>query len=69
VSDPIESELVKAQKAYTAGIERLRARRAAAVLAAREARWTTYRIARTLGVDIKTVDAILKAANKDRNGD
>lgn len=67
--DPIEQELTLAQRAHAKGIERRRA----AVVAARQLGpdgkplKSIYRIARVLGVDERTVRAILKAAENGEN--
>jgi DNA-directed RNA polymerase specialized sigma24 family protein len=57
----VESELRAAQAAVISARE-ARLRRQAAVLAARGAGWSKYRIADVLGVKAPTVDSILKAA-------
>lgn len=60
----IEKELVAAQAALDKA-NQARARRQDAVMAARKANWSKYRIAKVLGVAAPTVDSIIKAAEKE----
>jgi hypothetical protein len=60
----IEAELVAAQAAVDSA-KQARIRRQDAVVAARAAGWSKYRIAATLGVKGPTVDSILKAAENE----
>lgn len=62
--DPIEARLRAAQAAMTTADEILRERRAA-VAAAREAGWSKYKIAATLGVKGPTVDSIVRAIERE----
>lgn len=61
----IERDLTQAQAAVEAAKNAPRQRRAA-VVRAREAGWSKYRIAATLGVKGPTVDAIISAADRDK---
>lgn len=60
----IEAELVAAQAAVDSA-KQARIRRQDAVVAARTAGWSKYRIAAVLGVKGPTVDSILKAAENE----
>jgi DNA-directed RNA polymerase specialized sigma24 family protein len=60
----IETELVAAQAAVDSA-KQARIRRQEAVVAARDAGWSKYRIAQVLGVKGPTVDSILKAAESE----
>lgn len=60
----IEHKLTKAQAAMEAA-RAARVERQEAVLLAREAGWSKYRIAAVLGVRGPTVDSILKSAESD----
>jgi hypothetical protein len=60
----IERELTEAQDAMRAA-DAARLRRQAAVMAAREAKWSKYRIAKVLGVGGPTVDSIIAAAERE----
>lgn len=62
--DEIERELVESQEAFAAFAE-IRARRQRAVMAAREAKWSKYKIAATMGVKGPTVDSIIDAAERE----
>lgn len=73
--DLIAAELRDSQAAVLT-IDAIRRRRQAAVMAARDAHWTKYRIAAELGVAAPTVDSIIetvlrgreKAVRKDGGG-
>lgn len=60
----IEAELVAAQAAVDTA-KQARIRRQEAVVNARDAGWSKYRIAQVLGVKGPTVDSILKAAESE----
>lgn len=64
----IEKELVAAQAALDAALQ-ARLRRQEAVMAARAANWSKYRIANVLGVKAPTVDSIIKAAEREETPD
>jgi DNA-directed RNA polymerase specialized sigma24 family protein len=57
----IEHELTDAQAAF-ASISEIRVRRQRAVMRARAAGWSKYRIAAVLGVKGPTVDSIISSA-------
>lgn len=57
----IERELTEAQAAFAA-ISEVRLRRQRAVIRARQAGWSKYRIAAVLGVGGPTVDSIISSA-------
>ena len=57
----IERELTEAQAVF-AGIGEIRLRRQRAVIRARAAGWSKYRIAAVMGIKGPTVDAIISAA-------
>jgi DNA-directed RNA polymerase specialized sigma24 family protein len=59
----IEHELTEAQAAFDR-ISEIRARRQRAVMAARDAGWSKYRIAAMLNVGAPTVDSIIAAAKR-----
>lgn len=68
MDDPaIEAELVAAQAAVDSA-KQARIRRQDAVVKARAAGWSKYRIAAVLGVKGPTVDSILKAAEDSKEG-
>jgi hypothetical protein len=60
----IERALTQAQAAMKAA-DHARARRQGAVVAARDAGWSKYRIAKVLGVGGPTVDSIIAAAERE----
>lgn len=60
----IEQELIAAQADIEAA-KAARRRRQAAVMAARAAGWSKYRIASVLGVKGPTVDSIIAAAERE----
>jgi len=60
----IERELTEAQADVVKAREAT-ARRRRAVMAAREADWSKYRIAATLGVKGPTVDSIIASAERE----
>ena len=62
----IERALTEAQAAMKAADE-ARAQRQGAVVAAREAGWSKYRIAKVLGVGGPTVDSIIAAAEREQS--
>ncbi|WP_410633351.1 hypothetical protein [Amycolatopsis sp. cmx-4-83] len=69
MEDPeIEAELVAAQAAVDSA-KQARIRRQDAVVAARAAGWSKYRIAAVLGVKGPTVDSILRAADDGKEND
>jgi len=61
----VERELTEAQEEFTRLTTRVRLRRQAAVMSARRAGWSKYRIAATLGVKGSTVDSIIASAEKE----
>ena len=61
----IERELTEAQAAM-AGERETRRRRQAAVMQARAAGWSKYRIAAVLGVKGPTVDSIIASAEREQ---
>jgi DNA-directed RNA polymerase specialized sigma24 family protein len=66
--DELEAQLRATQAAVqkaTDSSQKARARRQKAVLEARAANWSKYRIAAVLGVKAPTVDSIIKAAEKE----
>ncbi|HET9889679.1 MAG TPA: hypothetical protein VFQ42_04185 [Mycobacterium sp.] len=60
----IERELVESQAEVAEIATRVRLRRQRAVMAARAAGWSKYRIAKTLGVATATIDSIIAAAER-----
>ena len=62
--DPLEQELIDAQAAVQSA-KQARIRRPEAVIRAREAGWSKYKIAAVLGVRGPTVDSIISAAGGD----
>jgi DNA-binding NarL/FixJ family response regulator len=62
----IERELIEAQAAVASAREATR-RRQAAVMQARAAGWSKYRIAKVLGVGAPTVYSIISAADRGEN--
>ena len=64
----IEHELLAAQGAFLAGTRKLRKRRQDAVVAARAAGLSKYKIALVMGVKGPTVDSIISAAERE-NGE
>ena len=63
----IERELAEAQAEFQEATERVRLRRQAAVMRARAAEISKYRIAQVMGVQGPTVDSIIKAAERDES--
>jgi DNA-directed RNA polymerase specialized sigma24 family protein len=61
----IERELAEAQAAVTAA-KAATQRRRDAVVAAREAGWSKYKIAAVLGVGAPTVDSIIASAERQK---
>lgn len=61
----ITRELTESQAELQAA-EKARGRRQRAVVAAREAGWSKYQIAKVLDVGAPTVDSILRAASKEQ---
>lgn len=64
----IEAELIAAQAAVKSA-QQARIRRQEAVVKARAAGWSKYRIAAVLGVKGPTVDSILRAADDSKETD
>jgi DNA-directed RNA polymerase specialized sigma24 family protein len=64
MSDDIERELTESQAAFAA-ISEARLRRQRAVVAARAAGWSKYKIAATMGIKGPTVDSIIKSAKRE----
>jgi len=60
----IERDLIKAQAAVTSARQAIRQRQAA-VMQARAAGWSKYRIGKVLGVGAPTVYSIISAAERD----
>ncbi|MGW4525172.1 hypothetical protein [Amycolatopsis sp. NPDC004378] len=70
--DDIEAQLRAAQAAVDKAAkttQQARTRRQEAVVAARAANWSKYRIAAVLGVKAPTVDSIIKTAEKEETPD
>jgi DNA-directed RNA polymerase specialized sigma24 family protein len=61
----IERELADAQAAFLTGTRDLRKRRQEAVVAARAAGMSKYKIAAVMGIKGPTVDSIIKAAERE----
>ena len=61
----IERELHEAQAAFLAGTHDLRKRRQEAVVAARAAGLSKYKIAAVMGIKGPTVDSIISAAERE----
>ena len=61
----IERDLKDAQEAMESVARAARLRRQEAVMRARRAGWSKYKIANTLGVRGPTVDSIIKSAESD----
>lgn len=66
--DEIRRELTEAQADVTKARE-APARRRKAVMLAKDAGWSKYKIAATLGVKGPTVDAIIESAERHSKGD
>jgi DNA-directed RNA polymerase specialized sigma24 family protein len=64
-ADDIGRELADAQADFKAETQRVRQRRQAAVVRARQAEWSKYKIAATMGVNAPTVDSIIKTAKRE----
>lgn len=62
----LAAELRDTQQALTEGTLRLRLERQQAVMKARAAGWSKYKIAATLGVKGPTVDSIISAAEREQ---
>lgn len=60
-------ELVASQKAFDAGLTKLRRRRQAAVMAALAGGVNKYQIAKAMGVHGPTVDSIIKTAEREKD--
>jgi len=66
--EDIERRLVEAQEAFAAGTRRLRLERQQAVMEARAAGLSKYRIAAVMGIKGPTVDSIIDAAEREQRG-
>lgn len=64
----IERRLAEAQEAFATGMRKLRLERQQAVMDARAAGLSKYRIAAVMGIKGPTVDSIIKTAEGDNAG-
>jgi DNA-directed RNA polymerase specialized sigma24 family protein len=63
--DDIGRRLADAQKAFAEGTRKLRLERKQAILEAREAGWSKYKIAARMGIKGPTVDSIIASAGQE----
>lgn len=66
--EEIRRRLIEAQDAFRDGTRKLRLERMQAVMEAREAGWTKYKIAAAMGIKGPTVDSIIATAER-RDGE